>query len=171
MMSEPSSVVSTPAWPPTWDASATWLRIGVDGIDGVSDIVSDGGKREERVATEGGNSFAFSWQCSYQVSSHVALYCVRSEYKVVGQRNPNSVTNITGKLHRFLATLEIIQCGYVLQMQKKPSSTRIRHRTHERRPSSRRGRPSWKRWWSSSNPRRASSRRSWTSSRGSWTSH
>jgi len=41
MISEPSSVVSTPAWPPTWDLRAT--REGVEGDVGVSDIVSDGG--------------------------------------------------------------------------------------------------------------------------------
>jgi len=41
MMSEPSSVVSTPAWPPTWDERAT--REGVEVDDGVSDIVSNGG--------------------------------------------------------------------------------------------------------------------------------
>lgn len=41
MMSEPSSVVSTPAWPPTWDVSATKPGVGVDGVDGVSDIVRD----------------------------------------------------------------------------------------------------------------------------------
>lgn len=59
--------------------------------------------------------------------SDVALWLfVQSEYKAIGQQKnftrqigvSKSRANITGKLHRFLTTLEIIQGGYVLQIQK-----------------------------------------------------